>query len=87
MRPSIQTDIENFTKAIQNITCLHEDFLNIKDKSEALSFIKYRKCLGQSLKVESVLQEITTKTEITLTFRPDEVIQQTLSFSQDLDKY
>ncbi|KAH3720587.1 hypothetical protein DPMN_063487 [Dreissena polymorpha] len=79
MRTSIQTDIENCTKSITNITCHHEDFLKIKDKSEALSFIKYRKCIDQSLKVESVLQEMTTKTEMTLTFRPDTTIQQTLS--------
>ncbi|KAH3720305.1 hypothetical protein DPMN_063201 [Dreissena polymorpha] len=79
MRTSIQTDIENCTQSIKNITCLHEDLLKIKDKSEALSFIKYRKCLDQSLKLESVLQEITTKTEMTLTFKPDTTIQQTLS--------
>ncbi|KAH3867698.1 hypothetical protein DPMN_030831 [Dreissena polymorpha] len=79
MRTSIQTDIENCTQSIKNITCLHEDLLKIKDKSEALSFIKYRKCLDQSLKLESVLQEMTTKTEMTLTFKPDTTIQQTLS--------
>ncbi|KAH3720336.1 hypothetical protein DPMN_063233 [Dreissena polymorpha] len=79
MRASIQTDIKNCTESIKNITCLHEDLLKIKDKSEALSFIKYRKCLDQSLKVESVLKEMTTKTEMTITFKPDKAIQQTLS--------
>ncbi|XP_052247306.1 E3 ubiquitin-protein ligase TRIM56-like isoform X1 [Dreissena polymorpha] len=79
MRTSIRTDIENCTKSITNITYHHDDFLKIKDKSEALSFIKYRKCIDQSLKVESVLQEMTTKTDMTLTFKPDKTIQQTLS--------
>ncbi|XP_052259601.1 RING finger domain and kelch repeat-containing protein DDB_G0271372-like [Dreissena polymorpha] len=79
IRTSIQTDIENCTKSIKNITCLHEDLLKTKDKSEALSFIKYKKCIDQSLKVESVLQDMTTKTEMTLTFKPDKAIQQTLS--------
>ena len=79
MRTSIQTDIETCTESIKIITCLHEDLLKIKDKSEALSFIKYRKCLDQSLKLKPVLQEMTTKTEMTLTFRPDTTIQQTLS--------
>ncbi|XP_052269860.1 E3 ubiquitin/ISG15 ligase TRIM25-like isoform X2 [Dreissena polymorpha] len=79
MRKSIQTDIEDCTKSITNITCHHEDFLKIKDKSEALSFIKYRKCIDQSLEVESALQEMATETEMRITFRPDTTIQQTLS--------
>ncbi|KAH3689955.1 hypothetical protein DPMN_191339 [Dreissena polymorpha] len=79
MRTSIQTDIENCTQSIKNITCLHEDLMKTKDKGEALSFIKYRKCIDQSLMVESVLLDMTTKTEMTLTFKPAEVVQQTLS--------
>ncbi|KAH3718336.1 hypothetical protein DPMN_061139 [Dreissena polymorpha] len=79
MRTSIKTDIETCTESIKIITCLHEDLLKTKDKSEALNFIKYRKCLDQSLKVESVLQDMTTKTDMTLTFKPDKAIQQTLS--------
>ncbi|XP_052249003.1 uncharacterized protein LOC127856869 isoform X2 [Dreissena polymorpha] len=79
MRTSIQTDIEICSKSITNITCLEQDLQTIKDKSEALSFIKYRKCLDQSHNVEAVLQEMTYKNERTLTFNPATTIQQTLS--------
>ncbi|KAH3855664.1 hypothetical protein DPMN_098234 [Dreissena polymorpha] len=41
--------------------------------------MKYRKCIDQFLKEESLLQEITTRNERTLTFNPDSTVQQTLS--------
>ncbi|KAH3848948.1 uncharacterized protein LOC127874096 [Dreissena polymorpha] len=79
MRTSIQTDIENCTRSIENITCLKEDWCGRKDTSEALSFIKYRKCHDQSLKTEAVLKAMTTKNKMTLSFNPDKTIQHTLS--------
>ncbi|KAH3820544.1 hypothetical protein DPMN_122288 [Dreissena polymorpha] len=79
MRTSLQTDIENCTKSVKNITCLKEDMLRGKDKSDALSFVKFTKCLDQSFKVEAALQEMKTKNERTLIFNPDTTIQQTLS--------
>ncbi|KAH3873556.1 hypothetical protein DPMN_036794 [Dreissena polymorpha] len=78
-RKSIQTDIENCTESIKNITCLKEDWMRIKEKNESLKFIKYRKCLVHSIKVEAVLQEITTQDEMKLIFKPDTTIQQNLS--------
>ncbi|XP_052274046.1 E3 ubiquitin-protein ligase TRIM33-like [Dreissena polymorpha] len=79
MKTSIQTDIENCTRSIENITCLKDDWLRRKDKSEVLTFIKYRKCCDQSLKTEAFLKAMTTKNEMTITFNPDTTIQQTLS--------
>ncbi|KAH3820542.1 RING finger domain and kelch repeat-containing protein DDB_G0271372-like [Dreissena polymorpha] len=79
MRTSIKNDIEICTRSIKNITFLKEDSQKRKDKNEEPSFIKYRKCIDQSLKVESVLQEMTIKNERTLMFYPDTTIQQTLS--------
>ncbi|XP_052249001.1 uncharacterized protein LOC127856868 isoform X2 [Dreissena polymorpha] len=79
MRTSIQTDIEICSKSITNIICLKQDLQTRKDKSEALSFIKYIKCHNQSNKVEAVLPEMTYKNERTLTFNPATTIQQTLS--------
>ncbi|KAH3848924.1 hypothetical protein DPMN_091309 [Dreissena polymorpha] len=79
MRTSIQTDIENCTKSTINIICVKEDWLRIKDKSEALSFIEYRKCRDQSLRMQEDLEAMTTKNEMTLTFNPDTTIKQTLS--------
>ncbi|XP_052227298.1 uncharacterized protein LOC127842025 isoform X2 [Dreissena polymorpha] len=78
-RASIQTDIENCTESIKNITCLKEGWMRIKEKSESLNFIKYRKCFVHSIKVDAVLQEITKNNEIKLIFRPDTTIQQNLS--------
>ncbi|KAH3720643.1 hypothetical protein DPMN_063545 [Dreissena polymorpha] len=78
-RTSIQTDIENCTESIKNITCLKEDWMRIKEKSESLNFIKYSKCLVHSIKVEAVLQEMTKMNEMKLIFRPDTTIQQNLS--------
>ncbi|KAH3873579.1 hypothetical protein DPMN_036817 [Dreissena polymorpha] len=78
-KKSIQTDIENCTESIKNITCLKEDWMRIKEKNESLKFIKYRKCLVHSIKVEAVLQEITTQNEMKLIFKPDTTIQQNLS--------
>ncbi|KAH3873640.1 hypothetical protein DPMN_036877 [Dreissena polymorpha] len=78
-RKSIQTDIENCTESIKNITCVKEDWLKIKEKNESPNFIKYRKCLVHSIKVEAVLQEITTQNEMKLIFKPDTAIQQNLS--------
>ncbi|XP_052245843.1 uncharacterized protein LOC127854817 isoform X2 [Dreissena polymorpha] len=79
VKTSIRNDIENCNKSIKNISCLQENLLTSKDKKEALSFIKYRKCLDQSLKVEASLQDMTANNERTLTFNPDRTIQQTLS--------
>ncbi|XP_052251093.1 uncharacterized protein LOC127858165 [Dreissena polymorpha] len=87
MRTSIQTDIEICSKSINNITCLKEDLQTRKDKSEALSFIKYRKCLDQSHNVEAVLQEMTSKNDRTLAFNPHKTIQQTLSALSGLGFY
>ncbi|KAH3720353.1 hypothetical protein DPMN_063250 [Dreissena polymorpha] len=78
-RTSIQIDIENCTESIKNITCLKEDWMRIKEKSESLTFFKYRKCLVHSIKVEAVLQEMTKKDVMKLIFRPDTAIQQNLS--------
>ncbi|KAH3718306.1 hypothetical protein DPMN_061109 [Dreissena polymorpha] len=78
-RTSVRNDIKNCTKSIKNIACLKDDWLRTKDKSEALSFIMYKKCRDHSLKVEAVLQEMRTQDERTLTFNPDTTIQQTLS--------
>ncbi|XP_052247901.1 E3 ubiquitin-protein ligase TRIM33-like isoform X6 [Dreissena polymorpha] len=79
VKTSIRNDIENCNKSIKNISCLQENLLTSKDKKEALSFIKYRKCLDQSLKVEASLQDMTANNERTLTFNPDRTIKQTLS--------
>ncbi|XP_052249042.1 uncharacterized protein LOC127856888 [Dreissena polymorpha] len=79
MRTSIQTDIEVCLKSITNITCLKQDLQTRKEKSEALSFIKYIKCIDQPHEVESVLPEMKSKDERTLTINPDTTIQQTLS--------
>ncbi|KAH3720734.1 hypothetical protein DPMN_063638 [Dreissena polymorpha] len=79
VKTSIRNDIENCSKSIKNISCLQENLLTSKDKKEALSFIKYRKCLNQSLKVEASLQDMTANNERTITFYPDRTIQQTLS--------
>ncbi|KAH3848910.1 hypothetical protein DPMN_091294 [Dreissena polymorpha] len=84
MRTSIQTDIENCNQSIKNITGLKEVWLRRKDKSKALKFIKYRKCRDQTLKTEAVLQSMTTKNEMTLTFNPDTTIKQTLSILSGL---
>ncbi|XP_052245443.1 RING finger domain and kelch repeat-containing protein DDB_G0271372-like isoform X2 [Dreissena polymorpha] len=78
-RKSIQTDKENCTESIKNITCLKEDWRRINGKSESLNFIKYRKCIVHSIKVEAVLQEMTKKNEIQLIFKPDTTIQTNLS--------
>ncbi|KAH3720625.1 hypothetical protein DPMN_063527 [Dreissena polymorpha] len=83
-RTSIQTDIENCTESIKNITCLKEDWMRIKEKSESLNCIKYSKCLVNSIKVEAVLQEMTKMNEMKLIFRPDTTIQQNLSFLSGL---
>ncbi|XP_052248407.1 uncharacterized protein LOC127856311 [Dreissena polymorpha] len=79
VKTSIRNDIENCNKSIKNISCLQENLLTSKDKKEAPSFIKYRKCLDQSLKVEASLQDMTANNDRTLTFNPDRTIQQTLS--------
>ncbi|KAH3707891.1 hypothetical protein DPMN_067310 [Dreissena polymorpha] len=79
MKKSIQTDIDNCTESIKHMTCVQEDWLRRKDKSEAVNFIMYRKCLDQSLRTKTLLQAKTTQNERTLTFNPDTTIQQTLS--------
>ncbi|XP_052251792.1 uncharacterized protein LOC127858625 isoform X2 [Dreissena polymorpha] len=79
MKMSIETDIEKCTESIKHMTCVQEDWLRIKDKSEAVNFIMYTKCLDQSLKTKTVLQEMTTTNERTFTFNPNTTIQQTLS--------
>ncbi|XP_052251536.1 uncharacterized protein LOC127858423 [Dreissena polymorpha] len=90
MKMSIQTDIENCTDSIKHMTCVREDWLRRKNKSEAVNFTMYRKCLDQSLKTKAVLQAMNTKNERTLTFNPATTIQQTLSslsgLGQILDK-
>ncbi|KAH3718309.1 hypothetical protein DPMN_061112 [Dreissena polymorpha] len=78
-RTSVRNDIKNCTKSIKNIACFKDDWLRTKDKSEALSFIMYKKCRDHSLKVEAFLQEMRTQDERFLTFNPDTTIQQTLS--------
>ncbi|KAH3720621.1 hypothetical protein DPMN_063523 [Dreissena polymorpha] len=84
VKTSIRNDIENCNKSIKNISCLQENLLTSKDKKEALSFIKYRKCLDQSLKVEASLQDMTANNERTITFNLDRTFQHTLSALSEL---
>ncbi|XP_052222321.1 uncharacterized protein LOC127838542 [Dreissena polymorpha] len=79
MRTSIQSDIENCTKSIKSITSLKEDWLKREYKSEAMSFINYRKCLDQSLKVETALTVMATNNERGLKFNSDTIIKHTMS--------
>ncbi|KAH3749733.1 hypothetical protein DPMN_184243 [Dreissena polymorpha] len=79
LRASIQTDTENCTISIQKMTRVQDDWLNAKDKSEAVNLIMYRKCLDQSLKTKEVLKGMTVKNDMILTFNPDTTIQKTLS--------
>ncbi|XP_052281965.1 uncharacterized protein LOC127879246 [Dreissena polymorpha] len=79
MRTSIQTDIENCTMSIENMTRLKEHVFGRKDKSEAVRFIKSRKCRDQSLKIEAFLKDMITKNEMALTFNLDTSILEFLS--------
>ncbi|KAH3880215.1 hypothetical protein DPMN_004125 [Dreissena polymorpha] len=79
MRTSIQADIKKCTESVQNMTCVQDDWLNVKDKNEVIHFIKYRKCLEQSLKTKTILQGMATTQAMTLTFNPDTTIKKNLA--------
>ncbi|KAH3849856.1 hypothetical protein DPMN_092260 [Dreissena polymorpha] len=86
MRTSIKTDIENCTESIENITRLKDQLFRQKDKTEAVSFIKYIECRDQSLKIKAFLKDIKTKNETILTYKRKAAIQQTLSILSSLGK-
>ncbi|XP_052815203.1 uncharacterized protein LOC128242172 [Mya arenaria] len=83
---TLQKDIDSCTLIHDQLKALMDTIQSQGKDDESSSYIGFRKCEEKMAKANSLLQEMSTKPELTATFKPDTRVTQLLSDMHSLGK-